>query len=117
MKTILFIDDDEAVVRSLENVYHDYKNVRVVRCLTVKEALNAILEHRPDIIFLDHEFTRRGDEGLEVVRELRSSGNPALIYSTTMTHRDEVLTEYEKLGIELVGKTNLERIREIIEQP
>jgi len=110
MKKFLFIDDDQQWLASLRRVFRKKDNVFFAECHSVQEALEAVATHQPDILFLDHSLTEGGDEGLDVVKELQGSG--IIIYSTTAyTHLADV---YAKYGVEVVGKMNLVRIKEII---
>jgi CheY-like chemotaxis protein len=97
---ILFIDDNSQILGAFQRLFSGHPNIVFVECHGVEEALQAIDEHKPDIIFLDHHLTRNGNEGLEIVDLL--AGRNIKIYSTTSD--ESVVFEYQKRGIEVVGK-------------
>ena len=114
---ILFVDDLEFFLKAIkEDFFKDKDNVVVAECHSVDEALTAIENAKPDILFLDHELTEGVHEGLEIAGRIKDRG--IKIYSTTSVHN--VHKEYAKLGIEVIEKSFcatrefLEKIRLII---
>lgn len=106
----LFIDDNGDFLKSLQEAFTKNPNVAFAECHSVEDALRAIAEHSPDVIFLDHHLTDQGNEGLEIAD--RVSG--VKIYSTST--RTDLRAEYQKRGIEMVNKTDLRNYRSIINQ-
>ena len=104
----LFIDDNAELLSSLREIFFNNANVPFAECHSVEDALRAITEHRPDVVFLDHSLTGYGNEGLEIAD--RAVG--IKIYSTTAS--TEVVSEYQKRGIESVGKADLKKLKSII---
>lgn len=104
----LFIDDSEVLLGSLRRAFFNNPNVAFAECHSVEDALRAIAEHKPDVIFLDHHLTDGGSEGLEIADRLEG----VKIYSTTSD--SSVAREYQKRGIENVGKTDLRKLKSII---
>ncbi|MBI2124464.1 response regulator [Candidatus Pacearchaeota archaeon] len=114
---ILFIDDLDFFLKTIkEGFFKDKDNVVVAECHSIDEALTAIENAQPDILFLDHSLTEDGNEGLEIAGRIKDKG--IKIYSTTSLYR--VHKEYAKLGIEVIEKSFgamrefIERIRPII---
>lgn len=105
----LFIDDDGAVLRSWRRALYGIGGVIFAECHSVEEALKAVAENKPDVLFLDHSLTDGGDQGFEIVEKLRGY---VVIYSTTAN--PEAVEAYRRRGIEHVGKSDLAKIRSII---
>ena len=75
----LFIDDDAAMLSSWRRVFFNNPDVAFAECHSVEEALRAIAEHEPDVVFLDHALTEGGSEGLEIAKQVEG----IKIYSTS----------------------------------
>ena len=97
----LYIDDDEALIMIFNRELVENKNIFGIACDTVEKALAAIDKYNPKILFIDHSFHRGGDEGLEVVRELKRRGSKIKIYSVTSD-----TDNYEKYGNDLDGNVD-----------
>jgi len=108
----LFINDNGDWLRSLGRIFSGRDNVVFAECHSIDEALVAISEHNPDVIFLDHSLTEGGIEGLDVARQLEDSG--IKIYSTSAN--SGVRDQYAKLGISHIRPNDLAWFRKIIEQ-
>lgn len=104
----LFINDDNVLLGSLRRAFLGNPNMAFVECHNVEEALGAIAEQQPDVLFLDHHLTDNGNEGFKIADQLKG----IKIYSTTTD--SSVLEEYQKRGIENVGKMDLKKIKSII---
>lgn len=105
----LFINDNEGLLRSICTALGGSPaNVIFSVCHSVRDAIRAISENWPDAIFLDHQLSPQGNEGLEVVE--RTHG--IKFYSTTTN--ENVVGEYEKRGIQNVGRLDLAELRAII---
>ena len=103
MKTFLFIDDDARFLKSMERIFMSWQNVIFAECHDTEAAMLAIQTHNPDVIFLDHELTEGGDEGLRIAISVLKSRNHVKIYSTT--GRYDMIEVYEKsLGIKWIDK-------------
>ncbi len=103
MKKFLLIDDNQAFVDLIKKAFLKDGNVMASMCLTVNEALEEISKHSPDIIFLDHNL-EQGGEGLKIADKVMSTNKEVKIYSTTSDFSSDLLSEYEKRGIEHVVK-------------
>jgi len=105
----LFIDDSAIMLGAWQRAFNQ-PNVAFAECHSVEEALHAIAEHKPDVIFLDHSLGRRGDEGLEIAKRAGS----IKIYSTSSALEKEVKEEYRRIGVEWIGKNDFEKLCSII---
>ncbi|MFF4957842.1 response regulator [Streptomyces sp. NPDC001222] len=84
--------DDEALVRSgFSLILNAADDIEVVTTATGADALDAVREHRPDVVLLD---IRMPDvDGLTVLRELRALPDPPVVAMLTTFDADEyVLT-------------------------
>jgi two-component system response regulator MprA len=95
MTAILIVDDDEQLRRSVDRVLTSAGFVcRSVG--TVRDALDAVAKHGPDIVLLDVELG--AGSGLDVHRALRKTHArmPAVIFATS--RRDLFGTMLEQIG-------------------
>jgi two-component system KDP operon response regulator KdpE len=82
------VDDEIEMLRALQRslVAHDYE---VFTASSGEEALEAIAQHRPDLMLLDLGLP--GMSGLEVSRRVRAQSNlPIIVLSVKDTERDKV---------------------------
>lgn len=73
MPTILIIDDDPDIVKSMKVVLESRK-YQVFSASNGKEGLQKTKEVKPDVIILD-VIMETGDEGFDVAREIRKDQN------------------------------------------
>jgi two-component SAPR family response regulator len=104
----LFIDDDGRLLESFRRIFSNNSNVVFAECHSVEDALRAIEEHKPDVIFLDHSLSEGGNEGFEITERVKG----IKIYSTTANRA--LAQEYLKRGVEHVGKLDLNKLKSII---
>jgi two-component system KDP operon response regulator KdpE len=86
---ILVVDDEIEIMRALQRslTAHGFE---VFTAGSGEEALDAILQHRPDLMVLDLGLP--GMSGLEVCRRVRAQSNlPIIVLSVKDTERDKVL--------------------------
>jgi ActR/RegA family two-component response regulator len=107
-KKFLIIEDDDQWLLIFKKKLPN-EDIAFAKCTTVEDAFQAITMYGPEIIFLDHNLTTNGDEGLYIADHV----NGVKIYSTTADFT--LATDYRKRGIEIVGK-DLEKIMMIISQ-
>lgn len=111
MKKALYVDDDGFIIRLLKRAFGENNpDIAIVECHSAEEALQAIDKERPSVIFLDNDLTRGGNEGLQIADRVKN----VKIYSTTGNATDEVLSEYERRGIEIIRKADFDKIRSIL---
>jgi two-component system, OmpR family, KDP operon response regulator KdpE len=86
--TILVVDDEREIVRSLQRslTAHGYT---VFTASSGEEALDSLTQHRPDLVLLD--LLLPAMSGLEVCRRVRAVSNvPIIVLSVKNTERDKV---------------------------
>ena len=77
----IIVDDEELARQGLEMRLADFDEVEIVRsCANAKEALQAIADLEPDLVFLDIQMP--GKTGLEMIREIQSDILPMIIFVT-----------------------------------
>ncbi len=80
MKTII-VDDESLARRGLALRLQQIPGVDVIaECANGQQALDAIAEHSPDLVFLDIQMP--GIDGFEVVRKLQADHMPMVIFVT-----------------------------------
>jgi DNA-binding response OmpR family regulator len=93
MKTILVVDDEPKIVQ-LARDYLEHAGFEVVSARDGREALQAVRQHRPDLVVLDLGLPEL--DGLDVTRTLHRDSNLPIVM---LTARDD---EVDKLlGLEL----------------
>src|SRR5258708_2024897 len=86
---ILVVDDEIEIMRALQRslTAHGFE---VFTAGSGEEALDAIIQHRPDLMVLDLGLP--GMSGLEVAKRVRAQSNlPIIVLSVKDTERDKVL--------------------------
>jgi CheY-like chemotaxis protein len=68
--TILIVDDDPMIRRLITTTLEDVAGYRLLEAGDGQEALEAAVEERPEIVFLDYDMPRLN--GVETCRRLRS---------------------------------------------
>lgn len=77
----LIVDDEPLARERLRTLLADEPDVAVVgECGNGREALRAITEQRPDLVFLDVQMPEL--DGFEVLRRLGGTGAPAIVFVT-----------------------------------
>jgi two-component system LytT family response regulator len=80
IRTII-VDDESLARRGLTIRLKNYENIEVVaQCKNGREALIAIEELCPDLVFLDIQMP--GVDGFEVVRNIQSDSMPLIVFVT-----------------------------------
>ena len=69
-RTILVVDDDAAIRKLITMTLEDVAGFRLREARDGEEALEAAVEDRPEIVFLDYQMPRL--DGVETCRRLRS---------------------------------------------
>jgi PAS domain S-box-containing protein len=84
-KTIMIVDDDKALVKSIK--YHlDHKGYSTYVAYDGKQALDMVADHHPDLIVLD--IIMPNMDGYEVIKALKSNPETAKISIVMMTGID-----------------------------
>jgi DNA-binding response OmpR family regulator len=93
MKSILVVDDEPKIVQ-LARDYLEHAGFGVVTARDGREALQAVRQHRPDLVVLDLGLPEV--DGLDVTRTLRRDSNLPIVM---LTARDDEIDKL--LGLEL----------------
>lgn len=108
------VDDEELARRGLEIRLQDVPDISIVaQCANGREAVEAVREHRPDLMFLDVQMP--GMSGFEVLGKIASGDMPAVIFVTAF---DEfAVRAFDTNAIDyLLKPINDDRLREAIER-
>ena len=73
-RTILIVDDDPSIRKLITTTLEDVAGFRLREAGDGQEALEAAVEERPEIVFLDYDMPRL--DGVETCRRLRSDPSP-----------------------------------------
>lgn len=80
MRTII-VDDETLARRGLELRLAEHDDIEIIaQCRNGREALEAIEELQPDLMFLDIQMP--GVDGFEVVRRMQGDQNPLVVFVT-----------------------------------
>ncbi len=100
---ILVIDDEDGIIETLTSMFQDNLNIKAIECHSVEEAIKAINEHNPDILFCDHSLTgNRGNEGFEILDYTNERGKIEF-YSTS----SKAGLQYKEKNIEVIEKLEI----------
>jgi two-component system, NarL family, nitrate/nitrite response regulator NarL len=94
---IVVVDDHPIVLEGLERLFRREGDLEIVaRCVNVREAIDAVSTHRPDVVVLDLRLA--GGSGLDVLDHIRRDGlaTRAVLLAGSI-HEDE-LVEALRLG-------------------
>jgi two-component system LytT family response regulator len=81
MLKALIVDDEQLARRGLEIRLAKFQDIEIcAQSRNGREALEAVREHAPDIMFLDVQMP--GMDGFDVLRSLSTSNMPAVIFVT-----------------------------------
>jgi two-component system, NarL family, nitrate/nitrite response regulator NarL len=94
---IVVVDDHPIVLEGLERLFRREGDLEIVaRCVNVREAIDAVSTHRPDVVVLDLRLA--GGSGLDVLDHIRRDGLPTRsVLLAGSVHEDE-LVEALQLG-------------------
>ena len=77
----IIVDDEPLARRGLELRLQAFKDFQIVaQCANGREALDAVAEHGPDLMFLDIEMP--GIDGFEVLRRIPQTSMPMVVFVT-----------------------------------
>lgn len=117
---IVIVDDEPLALTLLESILNDVENVDLVaKCLNGYKALDAIITHQPDVLFLDIHMP--GLNGFDVISKIQSDIMPVVIFTTA--YADYAVEAFQVQAVDYVLKpledhmimTSLERARAAIE--
>lgn len=114
MLRALIVDDEELARRGLEIRLRQYADIEIcAQSRNGREALLAVKEHAPDIMFLDIQMP--GMDGFDVLRSLSTSNMPAVIFVTA--YDEFALKAFDANALDyLLKPINDDRLAEAIER-
>ena len=116
MKTLrtLIVDDEELARRGLEIRLEKFPDILIVgQSRNGREALAAITDTTPDLMFLDVQMP--GMDGFEVLRRMSGSGMPRVIFVTAFD--EYAIRAFDANALDyLLKPINDERLAEAVER-
>lgn len=115
-KTLLFIDDDAAQLRTMRKLLANRYNVQVAT--SGAEGIAVMGRAMPDMIFLDYEMpVCDGKQTLEMIRNLEGAENIPVVFLTGVSDRDhiEAVLSLKPAGY-LLKPAEIIRITQIVKQ-
>lgn len=84
LKAVL-VDDEPLALQLLQSMLEEINDIKIVAtCRNGREALNAVVKHTPDILFLDIQMP--GMNGFDVVHRLQGDTMPMVVFATAYDH-------------------------------
>lgn len=81
----ILVDDEPLALQLLQSMLEDIPDIEIVAtCRNGREALNAVVKHTPDILFLDIQMP--GMTGFDVVHRLQGDTIPMVVFATAYDH-------------------------------
>jgi two-component SAPR family response regulator len=117
MKKVLFIDDDEHILKALYRVLDDNVETELhfKKCTDIEQACGVVDEVKPDLIFLDHNLSREmNGEGLEIAQYILEKHTNCQVISITSDRK--YAEKYQKFGVKWIRKNEAKKIQEKIDQ-
>ena len=117
----LVVDDEAAARRGVCRMLERCGGVEVVgECASGREAIAAIREHAPDVVFLDVQMP--GQDGFDVMATLGGAHTPAVVFLTA--HADHAIRAFDVDALDYLLKPvdperlerSLERVRRHVAQ-
>ncbi len=114
MLKALIVDDEELARRGLEIRLEKFDDIDIcAQSRNGREALDAVREHAPDLMFLDVQMP--GMDGFDVLRNLSTSNMPAVIFVTA--YDEFALKAFDANALDyLLKPINDERLQEAIDR-
>ncbi len=77
----IIVDDESLARRGLKLRLNEYSDIQVIaECRNGREALQAIVEHQPDLMFLDIQMP--GMSGFDVIKAMQGDNMPLVVFVT-----------------------------------
>jgi two-component system LytT family response regulator len=113
LKTII-VDDEPLALKLLAAKLKKVPNVEVIaQCSNGREAINAVIELAPDLLFLDIQMP--GLSGLEVVKQLQNDTMPLIVFATA--YEQYALEAFDAYAVDYVLKPiDDERIQRAVDR-
>jgi DNA-binding NarL/FixJ family response regulator len=95
---VVLVDDHPIVLQGLQQLFERQPDFNVVAaCPGAEAALEAVREHRPDVLILDLRMP--GRSGLDLLRAMNDEKLDCYSVLLTATIRDDEVVEATKLGV------------------
>lgn len=96
---IVIVEDEPVATRILLIMLERYDFVEsILSADTVKDSINLINRHNPDLVFLD--LTLHGEDGFEVLRAIKSTKPWIHFCLTTVDTRTKTIDKAKSMGAE-----------------
>jgi two-component system LytT family response regulator len=114
MLKAVIVDDEELARRGLELRLANFEDIEIcAQSRNGREALAAVREHAPDLMFLDVQMP--GMDGFDVLRNLSTSNMPAVIFVTA--YDEFALKAFDANALDyLLKPVNDDRLAEAIDR-
>lgn len=122
-KTIFFVDDDKNILNLLEYTFQSRDGHKVKVFFTGEDCL-ANLDGKPDLIVLDHDFSKQGSgrmKGTDILKKIREINSTVPVLVLSSQHEREILDNYTQQGAtQIISKDDvfldilMESIRNIL---
>ena len=114
MLRALIVDDEELARRGLEIRLAEFDDIEIcAQARNGREALAAVREHSPDLMFLDVQMP--GMDGFEVLQRMSGSNMPDVVFVTA--YDEFALQAFDANALDyLLKPINDDRLREAIER-
>ena len=106
----LFIDDKGDWLSTMRLSLSSHSDIAYAECHNLAEAKQAIADYAPEVIFLDHSLSDRGNEGFEIADQITG----IKIFSTTLNKL--LKPNYQERGIEIIDKFDVKQFEAVIEE-
>lgn len=95
---IVLIDDDKFVLKATSKLFRKY-DVEVLTYMDSEEGLNAVVEQKPDLVFLDHNMPGlSGEDVIVKVSEAKVFNEVALYMLSGNTFNEDEVVKLRTLG-------------------
>ena len=98
---VIIIDDESLALNLLSSILQDMDDIEIVsQCRNGKQAVQAVLEHSPDIMFLDIQMPEMN--GFDVIAAIQADLLPLVIFTTA--YADYAVNAFKVQAIDYVLK-------------
>jgi DNA-binding NarL/FixJ family response regulator len=95
---LVLADDHPIILDGLELLFRSEQDFQVLaRCVNGREAIQAVRQHRPDILILDIRMP--GMDGISVLRQLQEETLPTRVVVLTVSLDEDELMGLARLGV------------------
>ena len=96
--SLVLADDHTIILDGLELLFRSEQDFQVLaRCVNGREAIQAVRQHRPDVLILDIRMP--GMDGIAVLKQLREENLPTRVVILTVSLGEDELMALVRLGV------------------